>query len=223
MRLSEPVSQGVSIVALGDFNPRIFQPYWFATNNLIREEEASTAEVKVLHHDVTIFDAEWFSLQVEGGRYALSTTDPSKFRLARDLVQGTFRILEHTPIRAFGFNRDQHFALDEKSWASLSRYLAPDAPWNSVMSSPKLASMVVHGRREDSDSSHVQVKTGPSAKTQPGICVDVNEHYDFGGTKEPMDAMGIFLRVLGESWDGFVNYATGVPNHLLSECPVARD
>ena len=53
-----PEVLGVSVVALGSFNPAIFQPLWFSSNNLVRKEEAEGAEIKIIHHDVTMFSTE---------------------------------------------------------------------------------------------------------------------------------------------------------------------
>ncbi len=94
--------QGVSIVALGSFNPAIFQPAWFSSNNLIRAEEAREANIQIIQGDVAIFSTEWFSIQVTHERFSLDTRDPSKWLPMRDLVIGTFTILSHTPVRAVG-------------------------------------------------------------------------------------------------------------------------
>jgi len=48
----------VSIVAIGSFNPAIFQPLWFSTNGLIRPEEAASATINLITNDVTAFRTE---------------------------------------------------------------------------------------------------------------------------------------------------------------------
>jgi hypothetical protein len=40
-----PEIQGMSIVLVGGFNPKIFHPAWFAAQKLIREKEAEEANI----------------------------------------------------------------------------------------------------------------------------------------------------------------------------------
>ena len=54
MAYQKPKIDGVSIVALGSFNPAIFQPLWFSCNDLIGPEEAKGADIKVVHKEVTL-------------------------------------------------------------------------------------------------------------------------------------------------------------------------
>jgi hypothetical protein len=57
--------RGYSIVLLGSFNPAIFQPYWFASNGLLRPDEAKEATIQVIHNQATIFTAGWLTLKVD--------------------------------------------------------------------------------------------------------------------------------------------------------------
>ena len=41
-----PQFEGVTIVLLGQFNPAIFQPAWLAAENLVRPQEAESAEIE---------------------------------------------------------------------------------------------------------------------------------------------------------------------------------
>jgi hypothetical protein len=93
---------------VGSFNPSIFQPLWFSQHNLIRNEEATAAKIEIIHPNATIFRTEWLSLQVTGNNFTALTEDPTKSLPLRDLVTGTFKLLEHTPLIAFGFNRFVH-------------------------------------------------------------------------------------------------------------------
>jgi hypothetical protein len=109
---------GASIVVLGSFNPKIFQPFWFANQGLIRPEEAEKAELAVVHPEISAFNLGWVAVQVSNDRFTASTLkDPV---LMRDFVLGTFQILEHTPVRLMGMNRDLHYTLDtEDDWHRL--------------------------------------------------------------------------------------------------------
>ena len=54
-------SQMVDIVFLGRFNPSIFQPMWFSSHGLLREEEADEAEIGLIHPEVT---TAWYASDV---------------------------------------------------------------------------------------------------------------------------------------------------------------
>lgn len=216
----QPEIQGVSIVALGSFNPAIFQPLWFSGNNLIRQEEANDAKVEIIHKDVAVFSTEWFSLQVIGDRYALDTEDPTKYQPLRDLALGTFKILEHTPIRAFGFNSFQHFRMpSEDEWHAFGHHYAPDDSWRGIVTDPGMRSLVIQGKRENCQANQIQVKVEPSRKVPLGIFIHVNEHYEVASDENsnPRDHIAFFLETLQSSWDGFLSYGNNVAQYLLAE------
>ena len=45
----EPEISGVSVVLLGDFNPAIFTPAWFALHDLLPESVADDADLRIAH------------------------------------------------------------------------------------------------------------------------------------------------------------------------------
>jgi hypothetical protein len=94
--------EGVSIVLLGSFNPQIFQPAWFAAEELLRKEEAEAAEVAIIHRDIVSFSTSWMQLQVQLDRFMVSTADSAFYEPLRDLVLGTFQLLRHTPVQKMG-------------------------------------------------------------------------------------------------------------------------
>ena len=105
----EPETSGVSVVVLGTFNPAIFTPAWFELHGLLPEGVGARAELKVAHAQVTAFTFDWLRLDVVVERLAVATTEAPYVRVC-DLVARTFKeFLPHTPLRAFGINRDVHF------------------------------------------------------------------------------------------------------------------
>lgn len=121
-----PEIDGASIVILGSFNPGIFHPLWFKTNELVRPQEADNANLKVIVPDVAEFSVDWFSLNVLRNHFQVRTTDSAHFGPIRDLVLGSFHILEHTPVRAIGLNRDMHFKMEsEEKWHGFGHLIAP--------------------------------------------------------------------------------------------------
>ena len=128
----EPEISGVNVVLLGDFNPAIFTPAWFALHGLLPKHVAESAELRVANQQVTEFAAEWMRLQVAAGHFFVETLQAPHVRLC-DFVARTFKeYLHHTPVRAFGINRDVHFRV--KSLAErdrIGRTLAPVEPWGA--------------------------------------------------------------------------------------------
>jgi hypothetical protein len=211
--------QGMSIVAVGSFNPAIFQPRWFSWNNLIPEGEAGDAKIEIIHRDVSIFSTDWFSLQATGDRFLLDTRDPTKCFPLRDLALGTFKILEHTPVSAFGFNSLQHFRMpSEVEWHAFGDFFAPKGAWRDIVSNPGMRAMIIQGKREGSEANQIQIRIEPSTKIRPGVLIRVNEHYETPDDKDanPKDHMVFFLKTLQGSWESFMSYCGDVARHLLA-------
>lgn len=217
-----PDLQGMSIVALGSFNPAIFQPEWFAISGLVRREEASTAEISVISTDVTVFKTEWFSMQVTDDRFSVSTIDPTKYLPLRDLVVGTFKTLEHTPLSAFGLNSDKHFRMDsEDMWHRFGHHYVPKQSWTSLLQNPGTRTVVVEGRREGCEADRIQIRIQPSIKVHPGVYMQVNQHYVLKkDDRSQQDIMSSFLTTVQSAWDGFIKYSNSVVDHLFREAGV---
>ena len=87
---TKPEFSGLNIVLLGDFNPKIFQPAWFAAEGLLQKKETDRAKIEVFHHEISIFELDWLRLQVTRERFAVETTQEPYYEPLRDLVLGTF-------------------------------------------------------------------------------------------------------------------------------------
>ena len=123
-------STTASIVLLGAFNPRIFQPEWFSRQHLLPQSEVDAANIQIIHQQVAQFDTERFVFQVTDDRLVAATKPSTVSGPLRDLVAGTFYVLEHTPVQAIGLNRQMHFAMpSEEAWHQLGDRLAPKEAW----------------------------------------------------------------------------------------------
>jgi hypothetical protein len=208
---------GSSIVLLGSFNPRIFQPFWFAMQGLIRPEEAEKAELKLVHPQITAFDiADFAQLQVSHDRFAVTTLKEPV--LLRDLVLGVFQVLEHTPVRAMGINRDLHFALNsQEDWHALGDHLAPKMVWRELFAAeprPGLKTLVIEGKRPGSNALYTRVKVEPSTRVPFGAYVHVNEHHQ--SEDDRGDLVGL-MEVLRTTWVEAQQYALAVAERVVRE------
>ena len=102
-------SQKQNIVLIGDFNPHIFQPHWFAYHKLLGEDECKSAKIDIVHSDITIFRLDWLKFEITRERVVAMTSFDQYYEVLRDLIIGTFNILTHTPIRMMGINNIADF------------------------------------------------------------------------------------------------------------------
>lgn len=200
---TRPEIQGLSIVLLGDFNPKIFQPAWFAAQGLIgpQESEEAQASVEIIHPDVAIFRLDWLTLQVTRERFLAATAQEAYAEAVRDLVLGTFTLLRHTPAGVMGINREMHFRMrSETEWHAFGDRLAPKAPWNDVLKKPGMRRLDMEGVRPDDLPGYIRVRVEPSAKIRPGVYFHVNDHYTVA---DPTTVVGCdqMIDILGVRWD----------------------
>lgn len=170
-------SEEIAIVLIGDFNPMIFQPAWFALEGLIRRSEAEEADIEIMHHDITSFRLDWVSVDVLAERFSARIRS-SAFRVSlRDLIVGTFSTLRHTPTKQLGINLTKRlrFATNAE-WHNFGHYLAPKSPWTDLLEQPGMRGIHVQGSRPDGAPGYVLVSAEPD---RPGfVSLRVNDHFE---------------------------------------------
>jgi len=204
-----------SIVLIGDFNPKIFQPAWFAAEELIRKQEAEEASIEIIRPEVVSFTLEWLKMIVTHDRFQTSTTQKPYYDIMRDLVIGTFELLQHTPIRMMGINTEIHYQMkDEDEWHSLGHRLAPKELWDTTLNKPGMQSLTMKGERSDGFKGYIQVVVEPSAKVYPGIYFNVNDHYE---VKDPESVIGCeeILSILESSWKESIERSQKIIESIL--------
>ena len=197
--------QAHTIVAVGDLNPAIFQPAWFAAEDLITREEAKGAKIDVISTHAALFQVDWLNLQVLPDRFVAATENEAFYRHLLDLVASTFAKLIHTPISVLGINYCAHYRLESDSqWAYVSDELAPKTRWSALFENPVMRSLTMGSPRTQGPKGHVQVKVEPSVRIPNGVFVDINNHYDVSDEAAGCRAM---LSVLSRDWNStFANY-----------------
>ncbi len=208
-----PEITGASIVLLGSFNPAIFHPVWFQSHDLIRPQEAELAKLEITHPEVSSFSTDWFKVSVFTNRFAIETADAHHFEPLRDLVLGIFRLLEHTPVSKMGLNRQMHIKMPSiEKWHGFGHVIAPKKPWQKIMKEPGLVSLVMHDKREN-PPGFIRVKVEPSVKVQPGIYIQINNHYD-GKEKEGLQEL---MEILKTSWGEILDNSERIAETLLDQ------
>jgi hypothetical protein len=222
----------VSIVVVGKFNPAIFHPQWFARFNLLGPEETEDAKLEISHPDISIFTAGWAKVQVAEERAVFETSDPTKKNEVRDLALGTFQVLEHTPLRAFGINSERHYkAGSEETWHAIGDFFAPKDAWLGLFDQdgrrPGLHGMSILGGRKGCSADQVQIQLGPTnpQRVATGIFIKINQHYELpkpDDDRESHTALEQFSSWLQDDWEGFIQYSEKVAEHLSSEFSTSR-
>jgi hypothetical protein len=207
----------VSIVFIGDFNPAIAQPFWLASKKLIREQEAQSALVEVIHDEITKFKLDWLNVEVTRERFELKTSQEPYFEPMKDLAISIFRVLSETPIKALGINHLKYFALtDEKAYYEFGNKLAPLNNWNDFISNPKMMNLeIIESKRKDGLNGSFRIRIQPSdikLATQYGVLINVNDHYGLENNSKGRN--GEMINILGENWQKSVERAENVSEQL---------
>jgi len=132
----------LSIVFIGDFNPVILQPFWLANKNLIREDEASNANVEIIHNDIVKFDLDWVVIEITKNRCQFRTNKSPYFEAVKDLATSVFRILKETPIKALGINHVFDLSLrNAEEYYEFGNVLTPLNIWSDSLNKPRLLNL----------------------------------------------------------------------------------
>lgn len=207
--------QGVSIVILGDFRPLDFNAEWFSENNLIRPEEAATADIQRTDQEVSL-STEWFALQITGDRFVAATQDPTKLYPLRDLVWGTVKLLDHTPFRALGFNTLKHFSFSSDSeWSAFCNYFAPRNTWAPLLSNPEMESIVLTGSREKAEDAEIRLQIRSIMPHTRSFIIQINEHRISPDNRTVEETNSFLLNTLEKKWSGFLQYCEQASSHII--------
>jgi hypothetical protein len=210
-----PEINGASVTLLGSFNPKIFQPQWFAQQNLLTQSEADTAEIQVIHPQICQFQTERFSIQVTPEQFTAATKVNVISEPLRDLVVGVFFILEHTPVTAMGINRQMHFACgSEEAWHRIGDSLAPKSLWIPILNGrPGMESLDISATPDGDTKLKLTVRVQPSRLIAQGVYFEINNHHvapDSGG-------LNACMIILKNTWEEKQNAALDIATHIIQQ------
>jgi hypothetical protein len=221
-----PEIDNASIVLIGNFNPMIFQPYWFMAQEIFSPDEANNAKIEVIHPEITIFSIEWLSIRVEKNVFtAISLKQPHIH--VHDFIVNTFgNCLIHTPIYRLGINRTVEFKTDISNKDKLGKTLAPQSAWGDwgkEIEGPKtgekhggLREIVMEQRNlDDRYRGHIQAKVGSSINLNDGILVNINDHYE---TEENDKVIGCekIITLIKDNFEDSIRRSGKIINHIMS-------
>ena len=204
----EPVLiKSLDIIILGNFNPSIFQPYWFSLKKLIREEESEKAVINIIHSSLVQFDLDWCSFTITEDRFQASTTDEVNFDLVKDLVVSTFNILCETPLTALGVNYTYNISLEnEKNYIKFGEWLSNLTFWQKIDSEYKLLTLETFKiKKENGELGSQKIKITPSnlPRLRFGIAVNFNEHIQFKNIPEVISNSNNLMTLFEQKWKSY--------------------
>ena len=205
---------GTSIVLIGAFNPRIFQPEWFARQSLLPQKEVEAANIQIIHQQVTQFETERFVFQVTDDRLLAATKPNTIAEPLRDLIAGTFYILEHTPVQGIGLNRQMHFKMDsEEAWHKVGDKLVPKEGWAQIVDRrPGMRNLQVLYGSTSPEEPAITATVQPSVQVVPhGVYFEVNYHFNI--PKD--DGLKFMMAVLNDRWEECQNDAERMAKFIL--------
>jgi hypothetical protein len=209
----EQFRQKMSIVCLGNFNPRIFQPEWFGRHSLLLEPEIDQQKnsTSFVSTDYSYFVAgDWLTFKCSFQKMIVETTDPSKFYPLGDLVASIFAVLDQTPIDSYGFNADAGYDFTSRDvFDRLGHTLAPkEAVWNQLMTKPGLSSIAMMDGPFDDQAFRRLLKIDHLMDRPMGIEVSENRHFDEVNAKKYFklsDTMLSIVPAINEFYGDFVD------------------
>jgi len=203
---------------LGDFNPKIFHPMWFAKEDLLRESEADDARVEVVHQDVTAFSTDWLTVQVMRDRFTAGVKADAYLSHLSDLVRGVFQRLLHTPVRQMGMNVVQRVRFKaEEDWHRFGHFILPKSPWNGVATKPGLRAAHMQGQRSDDRAGYVMITVEPDLKTKSDVLVHVNDHYELAQADQGQHGAGWAVAIVeGEFKDSIARALAAVDQLIVN-------
>lgn len=205
----------LSIVLTGEFNPVIVQPFWLASKKLIREAEATTAKVQIIHNDIVQFDLDWVSIEITKRRFEFKTSQEPYFEMVKDLAISIFEILNETPITALGINHIKHYSLrDAAQFYSFGDRLAPLSNW-SFLEGPRLFNLeIVEVNRPDALNGNYRIRIYPSdSDGRFGVVFNINDHYAFSSGNSKSNSSDA-VKTLASQWKNSSDQAQFVINSL---------
>ena len=224
-----PELESVTVVVVGNFNPAIFSPAWFAFQGLLPRSVAENANLLINHPEITDFRAESLRVTVTQDRLTVKTQSVPHVKVC-DLVARIFtELLPHTPLKCLGINRDVHFLVRDKGELDrIGRALAPSEPWGEL--GIQLGFHEEHGgmtfltmTRNAPDGraagDQVNVRVSPSEQLASdgkiGVFVGINDHYTLTETPSQETALNL-MKVLKENFSTSLKRSGQIIDHVES-------
>ncbi|HXX95361.1 MAG TPA: hypothetical protein VEN81_17195 [Planctomycetota bacterium] len=204
--------EDVSVALVGNFNPAMFQPSVLSANNLVRPDEASKAEIGIIHSEACAYTIGWLFVEVTRERFQGIATDIAHSEPLRDLLLSLFRTISPSQIAQMGLNHRAHFQFeDPKQLDGIFGRLTPTAKLPGLLKNPRATRVTYTSDHESKLPSEfrsaLNVTIEPSLRTIPGVYIALNRHYE-GPQLEKEEALPDyskeFLGIVESNWSEYL-------------------
>lgn len=200
-----------SVVLLGRFNPRIFQPAWFAARELLAEPDVDPKSI-VMTDGFVAFETEFVNVLCAQDRcqFVTTATTPTA-ELVRDLVVGTFSILAETPVWEFGINHAVHIPSQVRRWDDVAAALGDPQLSLVLLPDQRLQGIAFQSERDDHYEGTRSLQLQPSIQLPDGVYFSLNDDVVVHPPDE-RDAIGArqAIEILDKIWDASYELAESV-------------
>lgn len=214
-----PESESLDVVLVGSFNSAIFHPQWFLRQELIGENEADQAKVKMVSSQITDVQFGGVRALCVADRLTLSTPNVAFAEKVYDLASAILRLLPHTPIRACGINPQAHYRIESVDyWHKIGHTLAPKGLiWNDLFPEPGMQSLAIKAPRGGDYPGETNVTVGPSDRCKPGLVVHVNTHYGVSEDLQQISGANAVRSFIVAEWHEACGQARRVADQILQK------
>jgi hypothetical protein len=205
-----------SIGVIGKFDPRIFQPAWLRSENLLGELEAKAATESIdliVNANITSWQTDVMLVQVTPDRLFVLGKGESSAQPIRDFVVGALSLVPGNEAKLLGLNRSMHFSVgSEENWHRVGDALAPKSFWSGPLGENlgMLNLQIQQAPRQDGKAGRAVVTVQPSAKLpKQGVFIEVNN--EFSDNEQFADLLAShWLRIQEEAGKLAEDLLTGV-------------
>jgi hypothetical protein len=227
MNSFDVVNTETSFVAIGHFNPAIFQPEWFIRHDLVPEDDLKgpNFELQVVHPEVAQF-ATWFAIEVTTTRLVIQTSDMSRSEDLKDLVANIFSILPETPVTAAGFNNGFIVSCNSSdSWHKMGNILVPKNLWADALPEAStepggigMKNLEVELTRWDDLPGNIRIIVYPSdhQALRPEVTFKVNDHIVINSYMKQNPSNSLKQLVL-DHWEKSVSEAKNICTSVIGK------
>lgn len=209
-----PEEKNLSIVLIGNFNPRIFHPQWFSDYGIISESDLDFIlenDDVLVHKQITQFKSSWFQLEVTESRMQISCTQEAYFEPILDLLSSTFTVLSHTPVNQFGINLSiwQRFEHAEDSNKFEKEYLPSTglSKLDTNVTTFNTKSAFIDDRIKVGKSCHIEF----SKQLLNKYMININQHFELDSTFNGAE----FIKILGKDGRNAMNISDDVLKSII--------
>ena len=223
-------SSGCSIVLIGAFNPAIFHPAWLSGNNIDLKASLDSPEVNLIHAEFSSFTVDTRTYHIRPDRFQIETSSAPWIEIY-DITRLIFEdYLLHTPIGAFGINRNLHYSVaDWKTRVQFGRLLAPIGPWGQFGDAMETRDPQLTGglqklvMRRQSRIQEARLETNvniePSVRTPDpttGVYIEVNAHHDLLDLPSGYGSAQA-MELLGRRFDQTIDEADTIMEYMMKQ------